>query len=872
MPDIELKLIANNQQYIAGIKEAQMAEQSMNDSFKQGEKDKQSLISQTTKSLTDEERALQIISTGVTKTGGSLKSQIAQMRTALSQMEQQGLSSTKAFMKLSIRAGELADQAGDTAQQIKILSSDTKNLDAAMSVGTGLAGGFALAQGSMALFGGESENMQKQLVKLQGGLNLLNGMQQVANVLNKDSAARVVLNAKAQELYAAVVGKSTGAMKNFKLALAATGIGLLIIGLGILIANWDKFSKSIGNAITGQGAMNDKIDAQIKLVDELKASTEKMNNEREREANLLEAQGDNEEKVAALKIASANASVQAKKEEMKLTELQIQKQIELLKTQVANTNSWLGNVKNFAQAITGNGPKAAIDKMKELNKTLDTQREEYKNLSNQSQVLAAAEGKRVKDIKKKEVEKALEEQKQKMKEFIDLLKQLSDKETAARINLLTGKDRIDAEEKLQLQEVDALKAHLQKLGTLNKTQLGQIESLKTSIRTNAQRDRQKLDDDEFKDEKEKRSKLNDLQRKIEEDQLELIGASEVKKLKLKQKFLIEDLMQLQTKGDAESKLMAKNIQQQIDIIQNEIDKADKSSFNIWKLLGIDPESDAGKKAVDAFKESSSIILDEIKSIMDAEVSQAEQHTQLIEQRLDEAESALDKELELQKDGYANNVDAKRVEIAQLKQERQKALEDEKKIKNAQLLLDSATQASSMITATANIIESFSSIPIVGQILAVIAIAAMWGTFAASKIKAAQMASNTKLEKGAFGDDSGIVTGKRHSQGGERFLDHVEVEQGEAWGVFNRNAVNKYGSFIPQLVDSMNQLQFNPNFKGSNTTVRLDTKKMQSELESINTGIRILNENMTNQSDVYYAGRARVVKLSKNHIRIIHDKN
>lgn len=379
---------------------------------------------------------------------------------------------------------------------------------------------------------------------------------------------------------------------------------------------------------------------------------------------------------------------------------------------------------------------------------------------------------------------------------------------------------------------------------------------------------------EYEAEKDKRDKLNDLQRKIDEDQLELIGASETEKLKLKQKFLIEDLMLLQTKGDAESKLIAENIQQQIDIIQNEIDKASsEKSFNIWRLLGIDPDSDQGKKAIDALKESTSIILSNIKSIMDAEVQQAEQHTQMIEDRLSEAEDALDKELELQKDGYANNVDAKRAEIAQLKLEKEKALEDEKKIKNAQLLLESAEQVSSLITATANIWESSSGLgPILGPILAIAATALMWGSFAAAKIKAAQLASSEKLEQGGYGDDTGIIKGKRHSQGGERFLDHVEVEQGEAWGVFNRSAVNKYGSFIPQLVESMNSLQFSPNFKSPNTIVKLDTKKMQSELESINTGIRILNENMSNQSDVFYAGRSRVVKLAKNHIRIIHDKN
>lgn len=874
MADIELKLIANNQQYIAGIKEAQLAEQSMNDSFKAGEKDKQALINSTVSAMSNEEKALQIISTGVTKTSGSLKAQLAQIRTALSQMEQQGLTGTKAFMQLSIRAGELADQAGDTAQQIKILSSDTKNLDAAMSVGTGLAGGFALAQGSMALFGNESENMQKQLVKLQGGLNVLNGMQQVANVLNKDSAARVVINAKAQELYARVVGNSTGAMKVFRVAMAAMGIGLLIAAIGLLVANWDKLSKSIGNAITGQGEMNKKIEEQKKLIDNLTISTKLMNDQRDREAALLEAQGDNEEKVAKLKEENALKNAELKRQEIQLTEDEIEKQKILLKTIASNTasNSWLGNVKNFVAILSGNGPKSAIEKIDELNKKLITQGEEYKDLTNQAKVLSVTEEKRVKDIKKKDVEKALEEQKQKLKEFTDLLKQLADKETAAKLSLLSGKAKIDTEEKLQLEEVDMLKKHLQKLGTLNKTQLGQIETLKTSISRNAQKERDKIDQGWLDDMKARRDNITDLERQIQEDQLELIGAGEVEKLKLKQSFLKQDLEVLKLRGGMEAELTQKNIQQQIDIIQKEIDKQDKGSFSIWKLIGIDPNSDQGKAAIDSLKESTSIILDQVGQIMDAEVQQAEQHTQLIEQRLSEAESQLDKEKDLQEKGLANNVDAKQKEVAQLKIEREKALEEEKKAKEEQMLLDTAMQASSLITATANIIKGFSKIPLIGQILSVAAIALMFSTFAAAKIKASQ-AISAKAEYGAYGDDTGIVVGKRHAQGGEKFTDHIEVEQGEAWGVFNRQATQKFGKLIPYIVDSMNNLQFpNLSIKGNHTTVNVDTKKMQSKLESIDFGIKVLNENMVNSEDMFYSGKTKVIKIAKNHTRIIHAAN
>ena len=63
----------------------------------------------------------------------------------LARMEQAGDGSSKAFINLSVRAGQLQDQMGDTRQRIQILSSDTRGLDTAMGLGRGLAGGFSAA-------------------------------------------------------------------------------------------------------------------------------------------------------------------------------------------------------------------------------------------------------------------------------------------------------------------------------------------------------------------------------------------------------------------------------------------------------------------------------------------------------------------------------------------------------------------------------------------------------------------------------------------------------------------------------------------------------------------------------------------------------
>jgi hypothetical protein len=87
--------------------------------------------------------------------------------------------------------------------------------------------------------------LQKALLKVQGAMALANGVQQVANLLNKDSILITQGQAAAQALYATAVGASTGAMKAFRIALLATGIGAAIAAVGLLVAKWDELTAAV---------------------------------------------------------------------------------------------------------------------------------------------------------------------------------------------------------------------------------------------------------------------------------------------------------------------------------------------------------------------------------------------------------------------------------------------------------------------------------------------------------------------------------------------------------------------------------------------------------------------------------------------------
>ena len=175
----------------------------------------------------------------------SAKTRLRELQKTLADMALAGQDGTKAFREMEKEAGRLKDQIGDTQQRIKQLASDTRTIDTFVGAVQGITAGFQIAQGAAALFGAEEEELQKSLVKVQAAMALANGVQQVANLLNKDSILITQGQAAAQALYAVAVGTSTGAMKAFRIALLATGIGAAVAAVGLLVAKWDELTAAV---------------------------------------------------------------------------------------------------------------------------------------------------------------------------------------------------------------------------------------------------------------------------------------------------------------------------------------------------------------------------------------------------------------------------------------------------------------------------------------------------------------------------------------------------------------------------------------------------------------------------------------------------
>lgn len=216
--------------------------------------------------------------------------------------------------------------------------------------------------------------------------------------------------------------------------------------------------------------------------------------------------------------------------------------------------------------------------------------------------------------------------------------------------------------------------------------------------------------------------------------------------------------------------------------------------------------------ISALEDAANIVLDNIKAIFDAEVELAEMEVEKAKERVDAAQRAYDAEVEARNNGYANNVATAKKELQLEKKnqlEKEKQLEEAKKRQEA---INSVIQASSLITASANLWSSFSSIPIVGPALATAAIAAMWGSFAFAKIKAAQVTKAASQEYGEGGLE--FLEGGSHASGNDIDLatrnskgKNMRAEGGEAMAIINKRSTRRYRRQLPGIIDSLNKGTF-----------------------------------------------------------------
>jgi hypothetical protein len=267
----------------AVVASAQESSKKVADSYKTAGKSIAAAFSgnEVKKALADQNKAFDDLN----KKGVPLTRVLRGLKNELNALEEAGKGGTAQFRQLEREAARLEDQIGDTRARVANLASDTFKFDAAVQATQGLAAGFEVAQGAAALFGSESEDLQKALLKVQAATAIANGVQQIANLLLEESKIKTLALAAAQRVYAFVTTASATATKVWRAALVSTGIGAIVVLLGSLISSFLDTAEATEEAA-------EKAKEYQKAIDELnKTSIEGQTKAGNAQIQLLQKQG-----------------------------------------------------------------------------------------------------------------------------------------------------------------------------------------------------------------------------------------------------------------------------------------------------------------------------------------------------------------------------------------------------------------------------------------------------------------------------------------------------------------------------------------------------------------------------------------------------
>jgi hypothetical protein len=252
---------------------------------------------------------------------GSIKKQLREAQNEVAALSDKFGATSKEAIEAAKRAAELKDRIGDAKALTDAFNPDAK-FKALSSSLSGVAGGFAAVQGAIGLFGAESKQLEKQLLKVQSALALSQGLQSIGESIDSFKQLGAVIKTQVVTAFSTLRG-----------ALVATGIGALVVGLGLLVANFDKVKKAVYSFIPGLETFINFIGRGVQAVtdfvgitsqadrtlEKLGKTTSRANEGIDARIKLLTAQGGKEKEIYALQIQRNNNELNALRERIKLT-------------------------------------------------------------------------------------------------------------------------------------------------------------------------------------------------------------------------------------------------------------------------------------------------------------------------------------------------------------------------------------------------------------------------------------------------------------------------------------------------------------------------------------------------------------------------
>lgn len=438
---------------------------------------------------------------------------------------------------------------------------------------------------------------------------------------------------------------------------------------------------------------------------------------------------------------------------------------------------------------------------------------------------------------------------------------LAQQQQALNLRLAAVQSGTMEEQQLRLQLIEnARQQELEKNSQLTEKQRQDEAAI------NAKYDKQRLDsENKFYYEKEMLDFDN--QQALAQSEFDLLKSTEAEKTRYRlqaEKERLEKILSLVQSGakkmsDAEIEVLQNTIAK----INKEIEtsKKDEKTQDIYSLFGLKLDD----KQKEAINTSTSFALEQLSSIMDAEVELAEAAVEAYEKKVDAAQDALTAELTARANGYAANVAAAQKELELQKKNLEKAQKQQEKAQKAQAAVQTVQQIGDMVTASALIWSQL------GFPWAIPAIGVMWASFAAAKIKAAQVAKQTEQ----YGEGTvELLEGGSHQSGNDIDLGTKKdgtkrrAEGGEFFAVINKRSSRKYRKVIPDVINALNNGTFANKYmnayNGDGLTVNVAGNS--PDLRELSADVRTIREQ--NARRTYVDGNGNTVETYKNVKRTI----
>lgn len=361
----------------------------------------------------------------------------------------------------------------------------------------------------------------------------------------------------------------------------------------------------------------------------------------------------------------------------------------------------------------------------------------------------------------------------------------------------------------------------------------------------------------------------DQQQALAQSEFDLLRNSEARKTQFRlqaEKERLQKVLELnQQAANKLSDVEVQTIQNTIKKIDQEIEqsKGEERGTDIYGLFGLNLDDDQ-KEAINT---SMQYALDALNTFTAARVAAADAAVEQADKEVSAAQSALDAELEARANGYANNVVQAQKELDLAKKNQEKALKEQQKAQKQQAAIQTLQQIGNMVTATALIWSQL------GFPFAIPAIAVMWASFAASKIKAAQLAKQTGGTGGTetYGDGTvELLEGGSHQSGNDIDLGtkpdgtRRRAEGGEFFAVINKRSSRRFRKIIPDVINSLNNGTFAHKYLKSYSGgdgLTLNVTGQSPDLRNLSDDVREIKEQ--NRRRVYVDGDGNTIESYKN---------